>query len=397
MKLYTIINRYVFREMIPPFLINLGFLSFIFLLAQILEVTNLVVNYKVSLVSVLLLIVYSMPEFLKFTIPMSVMMGVLLTFLKMASDKEIIAIKASGCSIYHLMAPVFLFCMIGFAMTFVMSVYGGVWGKNSYSTLVSEVMAQSADAAIKERMFTDTIPGVVFYINEVDVRNKLLLDVFIEDSRNEKNKSTVVAPRGKRFTSPENPNVFILRLFDGMIMRVNPNDFTVNIIHFDTYDISIPIEKASAPQKQKEKGRDEMTVAELRDYIKDPSVKDDLRKAAVMELHEMFSLPFACLTLGILAMPMGLKSSFSRKSSGLGLGMVCFLVYYALMAFGWSSGKSGLLPPFLGMWMPNIIMGVIGLYMLLRVAREKTIGLEFIANYFLTLRARFAKKQDTRD
>lgn len=396
MKLNTIINRYIFREMIPPFLINLGFLSFIFLLAQILDITNLVVNYKVSLVSVFLLVVYSMPEFLKFTIPMSIMMGVLLTFLKMASDKEIIAIKAGGCSIYHLMAPVFLFCMIGFSMTFLMSVYGGAWGRNSYTDLVNEVMAKSADAAIKERVFTDSIPGIVFYVNEVDVKNKLLLDVFIEDSRNGKSKSTVVAPRGKRFASPDNPDVFILRLFDGMIMRVNPDDLTVNTIHFDTYDVSIPMEKAKAPQSKKDKDRDEMSVSELRTYIQNPKISKDLKNAAVMELHEKFSLPFACLTLGLLAMPLGLKSAFSRKSSGLGLGLVCFLVYYVLMAFGWSGGKSGLFPPYLGMWMPNIIMGVIGLYMLLRVSKEKPLGLEFIANYYRAFLSRLAQKRNQR-
>lgn len=386
MKLNSIINRYIFKEMIPPFLINLGFLSFIFLLAQILEITNLVVNYKVSLASVFLLVAYSMPEFLKFTIPMSVMMGVLLTFLKMASDKEIIAIKAGGCSIYHLMAPVFLFCLLGFGMTFFMSVYGFSWGKNAYKQLVNEMMSQTADAAIKERMFNDNLPGIVFYVNRMDVKNKLLLDVFIEDSRNEKNKSTVVAPRGKRFDTPDNKDSFTLRLFDGMIIRVKPEDLSVNTIKFDTYDITIPIEKAKAKPLNASKGQDEMSVSELRAYIRDAKISDELRNAAIMELHEKFSIPFACFTLGLLAMPMGLKSAFSRKSSGLGLGLVCFLVYYALMGFGWSGGKSGLFPPVFGMWMPNIIMGTFGLYMLLRVAKEKPIGLEFIAHYYRAFR-----------
>ncbi|MBU1172663.1 MAG: LPS export ABC transporter permease LptF [Proteobacteria bacterium] len=393
MKLNSIINRYIFREMIPPFLINLGFLSFIFLLAQILEITNLVVNYKVSLGSVCLLVIYSMPEFLKFTIPMSVMMGVLLTFLKMASDKEIIAIKAGGCSIYHLMAPVFLFCLIGFAMTFGLSVYGLSWSKNAYKDLVAEMMSQSADAAIKERVFNDHLPGIVFYVNTVDVKNKMLLDVFIEDSRNEKNKSTVVAPRGKRFVTPENSDSFTLRLFDGMIIRVKPEDFSVNTIRFDTYDITIPIEKAKNKPVSTVKDQDEMSVSELKAYIRDAKISDELRNAAIMDLHEKFSIPFACFTLGLLAMPMGLKSAFSRKSSGLGLGLACFLAYYALMGLGWSGGKSSLFPPYFGMWMPNIIMGVFGLYMLLRVAKEKPIGLEFIPNYYRAFLLRFKNKK----
>lgn len=386
MKLNSIINRYIFREMIPPFLINLGFLSFIFLLAQILEITNLVVNYKVSLTSLFLLIVYSMPEFLKFTIPMSVMMGVLLTFLKMASDKEIIAVKAGGCSIYHLMAPVFLFCVLGFALAFFMSVYGFSWGKYAYNQLVHSVMTKGADAAIKERVFNDSVSGVVFYVNRLDVKTKQMYDVFIEDARSEKNKSTVVAPRAKRYNNPDNPDSFTLRLYDGMIVKVDPGELSVNTIRFDTYDITIPIEKAKPPAAGDAKAQDEMTVSELREHIRTATLTDEKRNAAVMELHEKFSIPFACFTLGLLAMPMGLKSAFSRKSSGLGLGLICFLAYYALMGFGWSGGKSGLFPPVFGMWMPNIIMGSFGLYMLLRVAKEKPIGLEFIANYYRALR-----------
>ena len=101
MKINSIVNRYILKEMFPPFIICLGFLSFVFLLAQILEITNMVVNYNASLLSVFLLILYYTPEFLQYTIPMSVMMAVLLTFLKMASDNEIIAIKAGGGNIWH--------------------------------------------------------------------------------------------------------------------------------------------------------------------------------------------------------------------------------------------------------------------------------------------------------
>ena len=392
MKINSIINRYIFRELIPPFLINLVFLSLIFLLAQILEITNLVVNYKVSLKSVFLLIFFSMPDFLKFTIPMSVMMAVLLTFLKMASDKEIIAIKAGGCSIYHLLFPAFFFCAIGFSMTYALSVYGVSWSKESYKRLVSDIAAKGADAAIKERIFNDNIKDIIFYVNEVDVKKKMLYDVFIEDNRDEKNRSTVIAPRGKRFVNPDTKDAFIMRLFNGTIFRVSGEQRSVNTIKFDTYDVIIPIESAKIKPKTPGKGHDEMSVADLRAYIADKNTTPEQRNTAIMELHEKFSLPFACFTLGLLAMGLGLKSAFAKKSSGLGLGLACFLIYYALMGFGWSSGKSGILPPVLGMWMPNIVMIALGLYIFIRVAQEKPVGIEFIGNYYRAFKDRILEK-----
>ncbi|MGW8325959.1 MAG: LptF/LptG family permease, partial [Desulfobacterales bacterium] len=72
MKINSIINRYLLKEMMLPFVINLVFFTFVFLMTKILDITNLIVNYKMSLVSVLLLLFYSLPFFLSFVIPMSV-------------------------------------------------------------------------------------------------------------------------------------------------------------------------------------------------------------------------------------------------------------------------------------------------------------------------------------
>lgn len=393
MKINSIINRYIFRELIPPFFLSLFFLSLIFLLAQILEITNLVVNYKVSLKSVFFLILFSMPDFLKFTIPMSVMIAVLLTFLRMASDKEIIAIKAGGGSIYHLLIPTFVFCLIGFAVTYLLSVYGLSWSKESYRKILTDIATQGVDAAIKERVFNDSIKDIVFYVNKVDVKNKMLYDVFIEDIRDSQNKSTVVAPRGKRYIRSGSNNEFIMRLFNGTIFRVNAEQQSVNTIKFDTYDVIIPLESAQVRTKTPGKGRDEMSVADLKAFISDKSNSSEQRNAAIMELQEKYSIPFACFTLGLLSMGLGLKSAFSKTTSGLGLGLTCFLIYYAIMGFGWSGGKTGVIPPAIGMWLPNIVMGVFGLFIFCRVADEKPVGFEFIGDYLRTFVYRLNEKK----
>ncbi|TFH40816.1 MAG: LptF/LptG family permease [ANME-2 cluster archaeon] len=95
MKTNTIINRHIFAEMIPPFFINIVFFLFVFLMAKVLELTDLIVNYKVGLSSVFLMLFYSIPFFLQFVIPMSIMMAILLTFLRLSSDNEIIALETT--------------------------------------------------------------------------------------------------------------------------------------------------------------------------------------------------------------------------------------------------------------------------------------------------------------
>ncbi len=100
------INRYVFKEFFPPFAISLFFLTFVFLMTRIPEIMNLLVNYNADLGAVVMMIVFTLPRFLEFTIPMSVMVAILLTFIRMSVENEMTAMKGAGLSLYRLLPPV---------------------------------------------------------------------------------------------------------------------------------------------------------------------------------------------------------------------------------------------------------------------------------------------------
>ena len=99
MKINSILNRYIFRELFAPFGVILIFFTFVFLMAEMLKITNLVVNYNVGLFTILQILALSTPFFFMFVIPMSVMMAILLTFLRMSSDNEILAMKTGGVNL----------------------------------------------------------------------------------------------------------------------------------------------------------------------------------------------------------------------------------------------------------------------------------------------------------
>ncbi|MCK5837459.1 MAG: LptF/LptG family permease, partial [Desulfobacula sp.] len=58
MKTINIINRYILKEFLSPFAISLFFLTFVFLMTRIPEITNMVVNYNADISSVALMVVY---------------------------------------------------------------------------------------------------------------------------------------------------------------------------------------------------------------------------------------------------------------------------------------------------------------------------------------------------
>ncbi|MBA3038037.1 MAG: LptF/LptG family permease, partial [Desulfobacterium sp.] len=168
MKINTIVSRYLFKEMLSPFAINTLFFTFLFLMAKILFVTNLVVNYNMSLSKIGLMFLYIIPNFLVFVIPMSVMMAILLTFLRFSSDNEIIALKTGGISIYGLLPPVLIFCFIGCILTFLISVYAMPWGRLSIEKLTMEIAQTNFEIGLKERTFNDNFKNIMLYVNKIN-------------------------------------------------------------------------------------------------------------------------------------------------------------------------------------------------------------------------------------
>ncbi|HSQ86349.1 MAG TPA: LptF/LptG family permease, partial [Desulfobacterales bacterium] len=238
MKINSIINRYLLKEMMLPFVINLVFFTFVFLMTKILDITNLIVNYKMSLVSVLLLLFYSLPFFLSFVIPMSVMMAVLLTFIRLSNDKEIVALKAGGVSVYGLIPAVLVFCAMGMVLSCFITIYGIPWGTVSMKELTYQIAASHVDAGLKERTFNDSFKDVMLYINKIDLKNKILRDVFIEDKRSQNIISTVMAPKGRMFAEPDKL-IFHLKLYQGTINQVNLENKSAHSINFDSYDVNL--------------------------------------------------------------------------------------------------------------------------------------------------------------
>ena len=390
MQIPLLINKYIFKEFISPFVINVLFFTFIFLMAELIQITNWIVNYNINLFTILRMIIYQTPYFLIFVIPLSIMITILLTFLKLSSDNEIMAIKSGGISIYGLMTPVGLFCLIGFVLTLFMTVYGQAWGRTALRALTLQVVSESIDIGLKERTFDDSFDGVTIYVNEINLRNKNLVDVFIEDNRLPDRVNTVIAPRGILFSDPVNGTAH-LKLFNGSIHQTNLNEKTAHAIHFDTYEISLDTKRSIARKKAKPTRPKEMSFKALRSFVQNAERKDRRYFSMLLELHRRLALPFGCFALGIIAVPLGVQSRSAKRSFGLVLGLFFFLFYYLLMSMGKVYGETGAYPPQIGMWLPNVIIGGVGVYFLIRTANERTLKLDTVYRWLQKLFSRWTR------
>ena len=361
------IDRYLLRELFPSFLLNILFFTFVFLISQILDIMDMVVNYRVGVSTAGRLVLYLIPYFLQFTIPLSVMLTVLVTLFRLSADLEIIALKAGGYSLGRLFRPVVAFCLVGVLLSGAMTFWGLPWGKKSFRLLVEEIASEHIAVAIRPRVFNDDFNGVTLYVSEVDRKNSEIRDVFIRDNRKEGGVGTILAPTG-RFVIDEANMQYRLRLEGGAIHRTDPGTGNVLVTGFSTYEVRLDFgKKAAARQKV---SRHEMTYSDLKRHIASFKTPTRSYHRALLNLHEKFALPFACLALGLLAFPLGIRPLARRQASGVRTGLVYFLLYYMLLSMGSSLGESGVYPPVLAAWTPNLVVGGLGLWLFGRASKE---------------------------
>jgi lipopolysaccharide export system permease protein len=173
-------------------------------------------------------------------------------------------------------------------------------------------------------------------------------------------------------------HAFHFTLYDGAINQVDLKNRTNHTIHFDAYDIRLDLKQSATDAINRQKDDEEMALGELVEFLKSRKEKDDVYYRASLKFHEKFSIPFACLALGLLAVPLGIQSKTDKRSLGIMLGLVLFLLYYLMLTLGWSFGQTGRYPPLIGMWAPNVLMGGGGLYLLIRSAKDRPVTFNFL-------------------
>ncbi|HYX25672.1 MAG TPA: LPS export ABC transporter permease LptG, partial [Thermoanaerobaculia bacterium] len=121
------------------------------------------------------------------------------------------------------------------------------------------------------------------------------------------------------------------------------------------------------------KGIREMTLKELAEQRDDPSNPAEQRNLAQVEIHKKFSIPVACLVFGLFALPLGINNRRGGKASGFALSIGVLILYYVLLNNGEEYARFGRMPPWLGMWLPNILLATAGLFLLVRRNRDRSL------------------------
>src|SRR5882757_1100418 len=260
---FSIIDRYVAREVISPFLVGVGLLTFALVTGRMLKLTEMVVNHGVTLGEVGHIIGLIMPAFLELTFPMAVLLGVLMGFGRMSSDQEMTAARACGVSLYRLAVPVMAFAFVVYALSSYFAFSLRPWANSHLRDQLYELSQSRTSAGLREKVFNSSFPGLVVYIDELNDADSTMNGVMISDSRDPKQQNTIIAKHGV-LVPDEKTKSITLRLFDGSIFGVEERADTTHVTSFRVYDLNISPEMSMGVT---DVDPEEMSYSALREAI----------------------------------------------------------------------------------------------------------------------------------
>jgi lipopolysaccharide export system permease protein len=361
-----IIDAYIAREVLAPFGLGVLLLTFALVTARLLKLTEMVVNHGVSLREVASLIGFIMPAFLELTFPMAVLLGVLMGFGRMSGDRELIAARACGISLYRLAMPVIGVAFAVYALSSWLAFSVRPWANRNLEERIFDLTRTTTSAGLREKVFNRDFPGLVVYVDTISPADGNLHGVMISDARNPSQQNTIIARRGI-IIPDESSKSITLRLFDGSLFGVEADRNSSHVTSFRTYDLNV------RPEEGIELGRrnpDEMSYWQLRQTIVAARSAGAPDYEAETELASKYTVPFTTLLFALMGVPLGLKPARGGQSERFGLAIALFFLYYSLMRAGEALSERARLNAFVAMSLPDLIFAALAIWLFLRSATD---------------------------
>lgn len=365
-----LINRYVLWEITFPFCMILFVLTFVLLMGKILQVMDLMINKGIGFTDIARLILYLLPSFLVFTIPISLLIAILVGLGRLSGDNEWTVLKMSGVSLCQLSFPVACAALVAFLMTLATTIFLVPYGNLASRALLVDMARQKASIGIREKVFIDDFQGILLYAERIPAHGDFLEGVLISDSRIGREPSTILARRAHLISNPDTM-VITLRLEDGSTHTVDAGLTRYRKMDFRFYDVRLDLASPLATEKKNvAKSSTEMSLSELTTTLRNRGLEEQALRELTIELNKKLTIPLSCLVFALIGIPLGIRAHRSVRARGFTLGLFLVLVYYLFRLIGEALVETVSLSPILGTWTPNGIFTAAGILLFSLSARE---------------------------
>lgn len=365
-------DRYIAMELIFPFLFGVGaFSSLGVSVGALFELIRRVSEYGLPLSIAFRVLFLKLPEFISYSFPMAVLLATLMTFSRLSSDSEMVALKSSGISVYRIIIPVIFMSLLATGLTFVFNEAIVPAANYQASTTLERVLGQDQWPSFQQENILywdyadedDEDLRRLFYARRFDGERMYGLTV-LDFSR--QGLSQIISAQSAVW----NRNNQSWDFFDGTVYLVSADASYSNIIRFQEQQVQIPrtpLDIASSERKDP----NEMNLAESWEQVRvlrQRGSETRLRRLLI-HIHEKYALPFACAVFGIVGAALGSQLRRTGRATSFAISILVIFTYYLVYSICSAMAHAEVLTPVVGAWLPNMFGFIMAGFLLIRAAR----------------------------
>jgi len=369
-----VLIKYLFKDLFLYFLVAFIFFFMVFFVNQILlEVEKLLAN-SAPFSDVMKMMLYSLPFIIAQSTPYATLVGFLMCLGGMMSNNEILIFRASGISFFTILIPVIILGIGISIVSFFVNDYLLPLGTVKYNNLMREIIYSTPTVELESNS-VKKMDGSNLVIG--DVVGDTVSDLIIFNSKDSKTDKIIVAGESELTGSDIRGVLMNLNMSDALVFLIKKSkrsDYDIlksETAELNVFESSILGSSSRSPR--------EMTAPDLYKDIKRLEVESDKSSLADkyrlriwnMEFHKKFALPFGSIFFAFLAYSLAfIFGKHNGQTVGLFLGIVICVLYWAMQIMGQLFVQKVGLNPFLCIWVPNFLIGVVAIFFFVKLIKK---------------------------
>ncbi len=373
----SIMDRYIATELFAPFLFGVGAFSSVGVaIGSLFELMRKVTEAGLPLPIAAKVFFLQMPYFIVYAFPMAVLLATFITYGRLSSDSELVALRSCGLSIYRLVLPAILLSFVVTGITFAFN--------ERIVPAANYEAALTLDRALKKKEPSFQQSNIVYpeyrQVKQPDGGEaEILVRLFYADQfdgqqmrgltvvdRSQGGLNQIVVAQTAVWNSAQNTWDF----FNGTIYLVAADSSYRDIVRFEHQQLHLPRAPLDLAEQQS-RDYNQMNIAQALKQLEIVRVSRDEQKIRklLIRIQQKIAIPFACVVFCLVGAVLGTRPQRTSKSTGFGISVLVILAYYLLMSLGDALGLSGILLPWMAAWLPNMFGFGAGGWLLIRAAR----------------------------
>lgn len=351
--------RYISIEFLKILLISLGAFVAIYLVVDIFQGMRMLMDFKPPVQIIAKLYLLKIPKILVQIIPVAVLLSTLLTLGILSRNSEITAMKSSGLSLYVIVAPILVIAIVISLFSFLFSEYLVPFTNREvrFTEKVS-VRKEAQKTFFKQNKIWYRSDNSIYNIQFFEPETNTLKGITIYHIGGDFRLVKRVDAKEARWTGS------VWKFYDAREEVFSNGNITTNVYK------EMPFKLPESPEEFKLEKREaeEMGFMELKDYLKKLRREGYDSTSLSVDLYSKVSFPFTSLIMVFIGIPFALKGGRSSGIAfGVGISVLVGFGYWLIMSLGLSLGRVEALPPLLAAWGANIVFGLTGVLMMMKV------------------------------